>query len=479
MNGYRSHIFEHHRVPGGVAATWKRKGYLIDGGIHFLMGHKPGSGVYELYRELGTAQANRFPDLTTYGQFVDQASGRTLLVTTDLEQLRADLRSRFPADGRLIDDLIENSQATRGLSWDTMGMGDPPELTSPLASLKQMWGMRRFLRFFVGRAARPVAEYAQQASDPWLRWIINNLFLPEVPVWFLYMVLGMLADGQVGLLEGGSLGFVLPIEKRYRALGGQVTYQATVQEILVREGRAVGVRLADGREHRAAAVISAADGYSTLFDMLGGRYVDERTRARFDDWDLIRPLLMVSLGVDRDLSDVPWLFMMKLQEPIVVGEEAIEQIMLRVFNYSDRFAPPGKTVIQAGLETTWDHWSGLREADETGYRAEKERVAARVIERLEMQFPGLSAQVEMTDVATPYTTWRYTRNHQGAYMGWLPTPRALLTTLPRTLPGLKDFYMAGQWVLPGGGVPTCLFSGRHAIQMLCRRDGRAFRTSVP
>ena len=60
MNGYRSHIFEHHRVPGGVAATWKRKGYLIDGGIHFLMGHKPGSGVYELYRDLGTAQANRF-----------------------------------------------------------------------------------------------------------------------------------------------------------------------------------------------------------------------------------------------------------------------------------------------------------------------------------------------------------------------------------------------------------------------------------
>ena len=83
MNGYRSHIFEHHRVPGGVAAAWKRKGYLIDGGIHFLMGHKPGSGVYELYRELGTAQASHWPDVTTYGRFVDEAGGRTLLITTD------------------------------------------------------------------------------------------------------------------------------------------------------------------------------------------------------------------------------------------------------------------------------------------------------------------------------------------------------------------------------------------------------------
>jgi phytoene dehydrogenase-like protein len=171
--------------------------------------------------------------------------------------------------------------------------------------------------------------------------------------------------------------------------------------------------------------------------------------------------------------------MIRLHEPIAVGEETIEQIMLRVFNYSDRFAPPGKTVVQASLETTWDTWSDLRESSEANYRAEKERVAAQVVERLEMQFPGLATQVEMTDVATPYTTWRYTRNHRGSYMGWLPTPRALLTTLPRTLPGLKDFYMAGQWVLPGGGVPTCLFSGRHAIQILCRRDGRAFRTSEP
>ena len=55
MNGYRSHIFEHHTVPGGVAACWKRKGYLIDGGIHFLMSHKPGQPIYDLYRELGTA----------------------------------------------------------------------------------------------------------------------------------------------------------------------------------------------------------------------------------------------------------------------------------------------------------------------------------------------------------------------------------------------------------------------------------------
>jgi len=82
-------------------------------------------------------------------------------------------------------------------------------------------------------------------------------------------------------------------------------------------------------------------------------------------------------------------------------------------------------------------------------------------------------------VTTPYTTWRYTLNHKGSCMGWLPTPDVILTSIPRTLPGLDNFYMAGQWVLPGGGVPPCLYSGRHVVQILCHRDGKPFSTSVP
>jgi len=39
-----------------------------------------------------------------------------------------------------------------------------------------------------------------------------------------------------------------------------------------------------------------------------------------------------------------------------------------------------------------------------------------VLERLEARYPGISSQVEMIDVATPYTWWRYTRNFKGAYM---------------------------------------------------------------
>jgi len=113
------------------------------------------------------------------------------------------------------------------------------------------------------------------------------------------------------------------------------------------------------------------------------------------------------------------------------------------------------------------------------YEVEKKRLCADTLARLERHYPGITAQVDLTDVATPYTTWRYTLNHEGAFMGWRPTPEALRSPLPKTLPGLDNFYMAGQWVMPGGGIPPCLYSARHVIQILCRQDGKRFATTNP
>ena len=83
-------------------------------------------------------------------------------------------------------------------------------------------------------------------------------------------------------------------------------------------------------------------------------------------------------------------------------------------------------MIQPSFEADWDYWNALQ-SDRPRYEAEKERIAGEVLHRLEAHYPGLSAQVEMTDVATPYTTWRYTRNWRGAYEGWLPTGPQLMT----------------------------------------------------
>nr|MDO8098576.1 NAD(P)/FAD-dependent oxidoreductase [Candidatus Njordarchaeota archaeon] len=479
INGYTSKIFEHRSKPGGVAAWWRRGDYLIDGGIHFLIAHRPGSPIYNVYREIGAVETGRFLDLTTYLRFVDEASEQTVDITADLSRLASDLRRMSPSDSEIVNRIVREAYRLKDSPLlSEMGMGSPVELRHPWDTVKKLWNMRGFFKYLLGEFSKSTAEYSRKMHSPLLRKIFENLFVPESPSWFIILILASVASGQLGLIEGGCLDFVLSIEKRYKALGGDIKYNSTVERILVEDNRAVGVRLADGSEHPADAVISAADGYSTIFKLLGGRYLNWKIMKQYGTWKLCRPTLTISFGVAREFRDDPPLNIFLLKKPFKVGSRWIDGLSLRIFNYSSRFAPRGKTVIQAMIETEWDYWSNLQE-NRPKYEAEKRRIAKEVIRRLEENYPCLSSQVEITDVATPYTTWRNTLNHRGSPMGWLMTSKTIMTQTPRSLPGLRNFYMAGQWVVAGGGVPTCIFSGRDVVKILCQLDRRVFKTHAP
>jgi phytoene dehydrogenase-like protein len=82
----------------------------------------------------------------------------------------------------------------------------------------------------------------------------------------------------------------------------------------------------------------------------------------------------------------------------------------------------------------------------------------------------------MANVATPLTFERYTGNWQGSFEGWLPTPQNVMSPTPKTLPGLRNFYMVGQWVQPGGGLPSGVMTARSVVQQICKADRRRFHS---
>jgi phytoene dehydrogenase-like protein len=129
------------------------------------------------------------------------------------------------------------------------------------------------------------------------------------------------------------------------------------------------------------------------------------------------------------------------------------------------------------LPAEWDYWKNLRE-DMPRYREEKEKTADAVVAALEQRFPGSAAQVEVRDVATPVTFNRYTGVWKGIFEGWLPPVNSFFMRMDKTLPGLDGFYIIGQWVEPGGGVPSGVISGRNVAQIICKREGKKFTTSV-
>lgn len=82
----------------------------------------------------------------------------------------------------------------------------------------------------------------------------------------------------------------------------------------------------------------------------------------------------------------------------------------------------------------------------------------------------------MVDVTTPVTAERYTNN----FHGWQPWPlpvgsaKVMRKGLSKTLPGLRDFYMVGQWAVAMIGVSTAAALGRNLVRVICRETASAF-----
>jgi phytoene dehydrogenase-like protein len=470
MNAYKTHIFEMHTGPGGLCTSWKRGDYTFDGCLHWLVGSREGP-LYKLWREVGALPGPEVVDFDWFFAY-EAADGRRVTFYNDPDRLREHLLELAPEDARAIKKFTR--AVRRAASLDS-SLDKPPELHNFGDRLKMMAAMLPHMALFMKWGRLTLRDFASRLKNPLLAEAMTYGLLPEASVLHFILTLAWMWQRNAGYPVGGSLAFSRRIEERYLELGGELSYGARVQKILVEGDRAVGVRLADGTEHRADYVISAADGRTTIFEMLEGRYVDDKVRGYYaGELPIFKPLVYLSFGVADALADAPHYLTFNFASPLRVAGEEVERASFRVYNFDPTLAPPAKTVVTVIFESNYDYWKKLRDEDRDRYRAQKDNVAAAVLEELERRFPGIKNKVEVVDVATPATFERYTGNWQGSFEGWQISPRTLTLRMDRTLPGLANFWMTGQWVQPGGGVPTAVISGRQVIQLICHGGGREF-----
>lgn len=487
MNGYDTEIFEMHTLPGGVCTGWKRNGYTFDGCLHFLVGTGPESNLHQVWQELGAFDVERVVDHEVFGDVV-LPDGRVLTQYADVDRLVASLKEGLPGLDRHDRAALDQLAADVRL-WGTLKMpmrsasrreaGRPGLITRASALARKargMWKIRRYLPMF-SRFAGSLARFAGRFHSPELRSFITLAFpFPRMPAMSFPMMLAAIHKKEAGWPEGGSLGLALSIARRYEELGGVIHYGAKVQKILVREGKAVGVRLADGSEHLADEVISAADGHATLFGMLNGAYLSRELEDAYRTLPLYTPFVQVSFGVKRDMrsAGVPRLTTVEPAEPISMGGTRVPFLLFNNYAFDPTMAPGGKSALSLLFQSPWENWENLA-GDRSAYLAEKARILADATAWLESRFPGISSDIEVTDVATPLTTVRYTGNYHASYEGWQPTVETMKLKISRRLPGLASFSMVGQWTAPFAGLPTVSVDGRIVIQEMCAQDGKEFR----
>ena len=467
---------------------------------------------------------------------IESQDGDSLTIYTHVDRLEAELLRRAPQDAAAIRDFTRSVR--------TLGKF---RMLDPSGGLADNWlNMLRDLPIFplLSKLSKMSGEeYGSRFSDPLLKSFFSTGDIGKMSAIAMILSLAWMNSGNAGYCIGGSQALIRLIEEKIASLGGKIRFKSKVDRILVGYDTAVGVQLAGGENIMADWVISAADGHATIFDLLGGRYLDAAIRKTYDERELFASYLQVSLGVALDLREQPAMLSRFLESPLVVdpgtelrnlsfrifhfdptfapaGKTAVTSILpdarlrvlersapqrprrlpcaeapsrrrghrgprkarawrswsdrdgrFRIFHFDPTFAPAGKTAVTSILPTrNFEYWNDLRHNDPAAYHAQKHRVADAVIAVLEKRLPGVRGAIEVVDVSTPATVFRYTANWKGTMEGWLVEPGAGFRPLPNTLPGLKQFMMVGQWVMPGGGLPSGPITARPAVKAICRHD---------
>lgn len=476
MSGYQTRIIEKHTIPGGLVTAWRRKGYLIDLCLHWIAGSGPGIFLNRYWKEIGLLEGREFYQDDRYAVFHGK-DGCIFNLYSNPERLGKHMLELSPQDAPAIQEFVEGLRF--GISFNAPAYERYE--AGAIGWTKTMMGMMPLLGGLQKWQKITMGDLAARFQDPLLREALVDMFKPEFSALYAFTTLGFMEKKQAGYPMGGSLPVALFLEKRYRQIGGQVRYRTRVEKILVENDRAVGVMLEDGSELRADVVVSAGDGFTTVFKLLDGKYLDDVIHKRYKNWKPFPGMIYASVGVNRSFPDVAHAVegnSFELSKPMEIGGKTHTRINLRIHNLEPRFAPPGKTVITSGIESDYEFWKPLL-VDPAAYQIEKEKISQAFVEALEQIWPGITSQIEMQDVATPLTFERITGNWKASIVGWMLTPGQAGANLKKTLPGLKNFWMAGHWVYPGGGLPAGVSTAREVIWRQCKLDHRPFGTCVP
>lgn len=469
LNGFDTQIIEKHYISGGMCTAWYRKSYRFDYCIQWLAGSRYGT-FYETYKETNVINDDvEVLNMDFHNRNISE-DGSDMIVYTDLDRWQKYLNEISPEDKKSI------AKMCRDIRWCCYLR--PFDLAPPLRSI---WDYIK--SFFVCfPALYMVLKHRNKNYSQYIRSLkfknknletklINIYGECDFAAYAFLLIMSWYTKKNAGYPIGGSLEVAKRMQSRFEEYGGKMLFKKEVKEILIENGKAVGVELADGTVLKADYVISATDTYTTMYKLLKGKFVTDEFKKAFSDWSLFSSFVQVSFGINKKL-DTDYPVQVVLAKGKKIGSSVLDH-SYRILNYNfdKTMAPENKTCIIFRFDSPYTQWKDLSREE---YLEEKKRIEEDVKELLEFHYPGSSEYIEVSDVATPLTTIRYTGAWKGAYEGFRPSSKNVIKQLKQNLPKLENFYMASQWLFPGGGIPPSVQSGKWAIQVICDKEKKKF-----
>ncbi len=448
-SGFQTLILEKCATPGGVSTCWRRKGYLFEGGVHWLNGSGKHLDLHRVWEEVGALQENN-PIYFKDPVYVLKNGNAELTIYRDAKRTLKELSEYSPKDKRVLRSIFRNVSMFKYFQ-------------SPVAGITTVWD---YIRMFPAIVITPflwmqsTKKYLSRIQDDDVRTLLEAVVAPvNNAMTFAYTLNGFFT-GDSGYPSGGSLRMALNMADTYKKVGGEIRYNTVVEKVTEK-----GV-IVNGELMEADAVIVTIDA-RTAIDHLFDRRIEDKWANRMRKLLKTSQTVFIGLGIEADLNKYPKSMVFKV--PFKDG--GVDLDFFVVSNYArDHYSPEGGTAVTALLPGySYEYWKAAK-ADGT-YEEKKKRVADYFIKVLAQQVPETEGKVTVWDVATPLTYERYCGTHEGSYMSdWLPN--TLTTNAPTRY--RKGLYFAGQRTAYSGGLPPAAISGRNAAVTLCKDFGHKF-----
>jgi phytoene dehydrogenase-like protein len=466
--GFESVIYEKHSVVGGQCTGWDRKGYHIDGCIHWLTGTKEGTELYDLWKNVGALGNCEIIQLDNFGSY--EVDGVTITLWKDIDRLKKEWIQLSPVDTQAIEEFICDVRAAQTLLM-------PAKMPISMLPIKDLLKLGKEMKSAGGVMNKTgkisCKEYAERFQNPALKSVFQSCMPEGFSISAFIFGMGTFTSGNGAIPRDGSKAMALRMERRYKDLGGKVVLKTSAEEIVTRNNQATGVRFSDGTTVKADYVIAANDVKITFEHLLKGKYKDEKFDMRYNnsaDYGLPTSI-QVAFGVAADLSNYPN-YISFSTEPYDIGGNHYGIMGISNYAYEPSFAPEGCTLIISSISQTdkdYLHWEQLSK-DKAAYKNEKQRIGNLLQERIEKHYPELVGKLTVLDVATPMTYHRYTGAYHGAWMSFMMTPKSKAMMHSGKIKGLKNCYLTGQWLQPPGGLPVAVTTGKFTVQRICKKE---------
>lgn len=463
-------VFDKSYNPGGSCGIFKRKNTIFDQGSAMLYGF--GEKGFNAHRFVFNVLEEPIDIIQHDLLYVVNFKGHRIPFHANVKQFTEELAKVFPKQRenikRFYDDMLVMYEHVMVETPSYRSADETKAIDGLKGLIKHPISYIRFLSYLNMSAKQLLERYF---DDPEIFKFFDKLTstycyatVEEAPA---VLASVMFVDNHVGgsyYPAGSTLFLPGKLEKVIEENGGEMILSTVVNEILFKEGKAIGVKCDNGLIYTAKYVIYSGTVWN-LYDKLISSKVSSRKRREWAKAQVMTyPSVMIYLTVDKEVipEDTAPLEML-VGNPDYLDESEVTAYILSIDdkNLCDE---DEHTVMAIG--PSFEKWDFLSEKE---YQVRKAKEKERLIQVLEHRFPNFSKHIRTIEVATPRTIEHYTMKNHGAVAG----PKQMLGQHMFKRQHIRtewpNLFCCGESTVLGTGTPTVTTSGISAANAVLRK----------